>query len=140
MKRLIALFGVMLIAAVFAVEKIGPMIKGLWPPWGGGGGGSGVNVSTDISGNREPIKPPPPTPPVIPRQMTITIDDNKYLVDGRVVERLDDIIKRAVAVPKDGSLCQVKIIREGTSRFTAEKNLTDSLDAANVSWDWEFER
>ena len=68
------------------------------------------------------------------KPLEITIDDAKYFVGDTPVESTDELVKMAQAVPKGVTPPRVRIIRKPTARYSAEKNLSDALQAAKVDF------
>jgi len=66
--------------------------------------------------------------------LEITIDDTRYFVGETPVETVDELVKMALAVSKDVPPPRVRIVRKPTARYSAEKNLSDALQAARVDF------
>jgi hypothetical protein len=137
MQRLIirGLIGVGVVVGAAIVS----MVSGLIPiGGGGGGGGDGSESTTPPAAVVEPAEPepPPPEPVVEPaasleKQLVVTIDDRRYLVDGQE-KTIDEIAQLADRVPDEFSV-RVIILRKDTSRADAENALADKLDSQGIS-------
>jgi len=130
--RPIAAIAILLAGALFLLtQKLG-----LGPGWGWGRGGAdpnavplagSVDVSPQPAGSNRPAESPP-------KPLQITIDESKYLVGDRPVESIDELVKLAVAVPKEAPAPRVVILLRPTARYLAEKKLTDALQKAKVDF------
>ncbi|MGO9114051.1 MAG: hypothetical protein ACLP9L_32955 [Thermoguttaceae bacterium] len=108
---------------------------GCGPGWGGGAG-AGPNAAPG-PGNAAASKSPPAAPgqpETLAKPLQITIDDTKYLVDDVPAESVDELVKMAVAVPKDVPLPRVRVLLRPTARYVTEKKLSEALLAAKVDF------
>lgn len=110
---------------------------GFGPGWNWRGGDRPDVNATQGTGGAAPsaaqatANPPPETPS---QPLQITIDNARYLVGGAAVESVDELVKMALAVPKETPPPRVLIFRRPTARYTAEKKLIDALQAARVDF------
>ena len=128
--RPIAVIAVLLAGFAFLLmQKLG-----LGPGWGGGAGAGpkGQQGGGDPSVPQAAATVQQPEP--LSKPLQITIDDTKYFVDDVSVESLDELVKRATAVPQSVRPPRVRIVRRPTARYVAEKKLTDALETAKIDF------
>jgi hypothetical protein len=103
---------------------------GCVPGWGGGAG-AGVNPP----GGNPPAQAAPADLPAASQSkpLEITIDEARYFVNNKPVESVDELVKMSLSVPKE-VIPRVRVVRRPTARFSAEKNLSDALEAAKVDF------
>jgi hypothetical protein len=121
------------IAAIVALWQFGPRFG-----WGPGGRGAGHGRGTDqtsrsvndaaarLAASRQTAAPA--------RPLRVTIDGNRYLVDGKEVD-LETISKMADKVPA-GEGPAVEVTRNGTSRVKAEQDLKSAIDQRHLPASW----
>jgi hypothetical protein len=115
------------------------MISGILPI-GGGGGGDGSGSTTPAEAVGEPAEPAEPAvDPVAPldKQLVVTIDERRFLVDGQE-KTADEIAQLAAQVP-DGFSVKVIIICKDTARADAENELTEKLNSQGISHEMKDE-
>lgn len=137
MQRLVVrgLIGVGIVVGAAIVS----MISGILPI-GGGGGGDGSESTTPAETVVEPADPPQPAAePAQPldKQLVVTIDDRRFLVDEQE-KTADEIAQLAAQVPDEFSV-KVIIICKDTSRADAENELADKLDSQGISHEMKDE-
>jgi len=115
------------------------MLSGIFPI-GGGGGGDGSGSTTPAEAVGEPTESAKPAvEPAAPldKQLVVTIDDRRFLVEGQE-KTADEIAQLAAQVPDEFSV-KVIIICRDTSRADAENELTDKLDSQGISHEMKDE-
>lgn len=115
------------------------MMSGILPIGGGGGGdGSGSTTPTEaVAEPAESAKPATETTAPLDKQLTVTIDDRRLLVDGQE-KTADEIAQLAAQVPDEFSV-KVIIICKDTSRADAESELADKLDSQGIAHEMKDE-
>jgi hypothetical protein len=111
-------------------------------PIGGGGDGDGPGSTTPTPAETEVAPADPAAPATGPaatldKQLVVTIDDRRFLVDGQE-KTPDEIAQLAAQVPHEFSV-KVIIIRKDTSRADAENELADKLDSQGISYEMKDE-
>jgi len=117
------------------------MVSGILPMGGSGGnGGDGSESPTPNEAEVAPAEPETPAAePATPldKQLVVTIDDRRFLVDGQE-KTPDEIAQLAARVPDEFSV-KVIILRKDTSRADAENELADKLDSQGISHEMKDE-
>jgi hypothetical protein len=137
MQRLVirGLIGVGIVVGAAIVS----MISGILPI-GGGGDGDGSESTTPAETVVEPVEPAEPVAaPAEPldKQLIVTTDDRRFLVEGQE-KTADEIAQLAAQVPDEFSV-KVIIICKDTSRADAENELADKLDSQGISHEMKDE-
>ena len=120
------LAGGAIVAAIIALWQFGPRFG-----WGPGGKGEGNGGATTANPAHLVTDTKPATPK---RPLRVTIDGNRYLIDGQETD-LATVRKLASQVPP-GDGPAVEITRVGSSRVKAEQELKTALDQENVPATW----
>jgi hypothetical protein len=114
------------------------MVSGIWPI--GGGGGDGSESTTPAEAVVEPAETAEPAveqAAPLDKQLVVTIDDRRFLVEGQE-KTADEIAQLAAHVPDEFSV-KVIIICKDTSRADAENELADKLDSQGISHEMKDE-
>jgi len=115
------------------------MLSGIFPI-GGGGGGDGSGSTTpaeEVGESADPAEPAAETAEPLDKQLVVTIDDRRFLVDGQE-KTADEIAQLAAQVPDEFSV-KVIIICKDTSRADVENELADKLDSQGISHEMKDE-
>jgi hypothetical protein len=123
-------------AGVVVGAAIVSMVSGIFPI-GGGGGGDGSNLTTPAEAVVEPAEPSAEPAAPLDKQLVVTIDDRRFLVEGQE-KTVDEIAQLANQVPDEFSV-KVIIICKDTSRADAENELADKLDSQGISHEMKDE-
>lgn len=116
------------------------MVSGILPIGGGGGGGDGSESTapTEAAGKPDESAEQPKEPAApLDKQLVVTIDDRRFLVEGKE-KTADEIAQLAAQVPDEFSV-KVIIICKDTSRADAETELADKLDSQGISHEMKDE-
>jgi hypothetical protein len=113
--------GVVVVGFIFLLVLVGSWLKG--HGWGIMGGGPGTGSPGTLS-----IKSPDPVPP---SGLTVSVEGDKYLVDGNQVS-LEEVHSRADAHNKNGQ--QVVVSKKGNARYLTVKKLEDVLEQRGIRY------